>query len=136
MKSCYNRFKEKLPSPPLPANSGLALSHLWRIKVLSKILCFRWRVILNRIASKDQLLKRGIVTILNDLTCVFCAEEEESLSHILSRCETVSEIWRKVYCWMGSMEEITLEEFEVFFDHCDKVKRLFRRRIVVVIWIA
>lgn len=136
VRSYYDRFKEKLSSPPLLPKSVTALYHLWRIKGPSEILHFGWRVILNRIATKDNLFKNDIVEILNDLFCVLCAEEEESPSHILRRCGTLSEIWRNVYKWMGILEEIIVKEFEVFFEHCDKVKRLSRRNIVAVIWLV
>ncbi|XP_058742524.1 uncharacterized protein LOC131614996 [Vicia villosa] len=133
VKSCFDRFKEKLSSPPLDAATVLAINHLWKFKVPSKLLCFGWRVILDRIATKDQLFKRGITAAMNDLLCVFCEEEVESLSHLLCHCGIVSGIWRKVYNWLGSLEEITLEEFEEFFKHCDKVKWLNRRHTAAVI---
>lgn len=71
VKACYDRFKEKPSSPTLNFNTILALNHLWKIKVLSKIHYFGWRIILNRITNKDQLHKRGIAVVSNDLLCVF-----------------------------------------------------------------
>ncbi|XP_058776284.1 uncharacterized protein LOC131650598 [Vicia villosa] len=136
VKTFYDRFKVKLSCPTLNFNTVLAINHLWKVNVPSKILCFGRRVILNRISTKDQLHKKGITAVSSDLLCVFCSLEEESLSHILRRCVIMSRIWRKVYEWMRSLEEISLEEFEGFFAHCEKVKSLARRYIVAVIWLA
>lgn len=100
VKSCFLRFREKLSTPPLHDSLMKAANHLWKVKGPSKILHFGWRIILNRLATKDNLHKKGIEAIANKLFCVFCGDEVESLNHLLSSCGILSAIWSFVYIWM------------------------------------
>ncbi|XP_058756418.1 uncharacterized protein LOC131629651 [Vicia villosa] len=129
VKSCYVCFKEKLSGPAVNQNTVKALTHLWKIKVPSKILFFGWRFIHNRIAAKDQLIKRGILVEGNDSLCVFCHMEEESLMHLFWSCEVSLRIWRRVYEWFGAYTNITLKEFLNFFHHCEKLANKTKRTI-------
>jgi len=55
-------------------------SKLWRCKVLPSTLFTAWRLLENRIASRVNLVRRG-VAVENPLCCL-CGEEEESLCHL------------------------------------------------------
>lgn len=82
VRSCYDWFKEKLSSPSLSTNSVLALNHLWGVKVPSKILYFGWRDIFNRIATKDELLKKGYIGVIKlFISCVLCRGGRISKPH-------------------------------------------------------
>lgn len=49
-----------------------------------------------------------------DLSCVLCLMEEESIPHVLRSCVIAVRIWKKVYEWIGSIVELSFEEFEGF----------------------
>ncbi|XP_058768826.1 uncharacterized protein LOC131642615 [Vicia villosa] len=126
----------KLSGPPLSSIIVKAVKHLWKVKAPPKVIFFGWRIIHNRLATKDQLIKRGI--LMDDIVseCVFCSTETESLSHLLGDCLVVEAIWRKVYEWIGPVDELYLEEFEWFLFYFEKVKNLAKRSLVAVIWLA
>lgn len=63
----------------------------------SKILYFGWRFLHKRVATKDHFFKRGILKEHNDLLCVMCMMEVESLSHLFGDCEVTSRICNKVF---------------------------------------
>ncbi|XP_058774251.1 uncharacterized protein LOC131648516 [Vicia villosa] len=113
-----------------------AVKHLWKVKAPPKVLIFGRRIIHNRFATKDQLIKRGI--LMDDIVSeyVFCSTETESLSHLLGGCLVVEAIWRKVYEWIGPVDGLSLEEFEGFLFYFEKVKNLAKRSLVAVIWLA
>lgn len=92
MKSCYDRLKAKLSEPPLNFVLVKALNNLWKVKVPSKVLFFDLRYIQNRIATKDQLFKRGLFVSNNDVICVMCMMEEENLSHLFRDCQVTKRI--------------------------------------------
>ncbi|XP_058754371.1 uncharacterized protein LOC131627546 [Vicia villosa] len=136
VSSCYKIFKEKLSSPPLDNFTVLALSQLWNIKVPSKILFFGWRCIINKLATKDLLVKRGILREGNDARCVLCLSEDESHRHLFVNCVVTNRIWRKVYDWVGVSTSLTREEFVNFFHNCDKIRCVNSRVIRAVVWLS
>ncbi|XP_058774315.1 uncharacterized protein LOC131648586 [Vicia villosa] len=136
VKSCYERFKTYLSGPPLNAGLVKEASYLWNVKAPAKILFFGWRIIHNRIATKDQLFKRGVLVDVNDLMCVLCMKKEETLLHLIGGCEITSRIWRRVFHWIGHGLELSFDEFVGFFASCGKVKSLIKRTIAAVIWLA
>ena len=56
-------------------------------------------VLLNSVATKDNLEKRG-VSVDNNLCC-FCRVEVESASHLFFVCMIVWLVWKQCYAWMG-----------------------------------
>lgn len=82
-----------------PNLDGVFSAHLWKTKAPSKILFISWRFILDKLATKDQLVKRGILVEGNESKCVFCLTEDETLWHLFSSCVVFKGIWRRVYGW-------------------------------------
>lgn len=68
------------------ASSGVVdnlFSLLWKLKAPSKAIVFTWRLVLNRIETYDQLLKRNIITYNTDSTCVLCGLMLKSANHLI-----------------------------------------------------
>ncbi|XP_058733800.1 uncharacterized protein LOC131605468 [Vicia villosa] len=136
VNSCYEFFKASLSGPPMESNKVLAFNYLWKFKVPSKILCFGWRFLLNRIPTRDQLVRRGVLVGGIDSVCALCSTEEESLSHLFFLCNVSIRIWRRVFMWLDLSEFMTLEEFGDFFYFYEKVPCLNKRMIVGTVWLA
>ncbi|KAD6796360.1 hypothetical protein E3N88_07256 [Mikania micrantha] len=66
----------------------------WIKWVPLKVNVFAWREGLDRIPSKDCLIKRGIS--INSM-CSFCSVHSESSVHLLLRCGIASSVWDKVF---------------------------------------
>ncbi|PWA54094.1 RNA-directed DNA polymerase, eukaryota [Artemisia annua] len=58
------------------------------------------RVSLNRLPTKDNLMRRGIA--LSSSVCLFCGKEEESRDHCFLLCPIIKIIWKKVWSWWKS----------------------------------
>ncbi|XP_058783955.1 uncharacterized protein LOC131658705 [Vicia villosa] len=99
VKSCFIWFFSKLSGPSLSEEVIKAAAFIWNLNAPSNFLFFGWRIIHDRIATKDNLIKRGILDA-NDSLCVFCSTSEESLSHLLGGCSVMFEIWSKVFSWI------------------------------------
>jgi hypothetical protein len=56
--------------------------------------------VLNRIATKDCLIARGIIQSFNS-SCVFCNADTESCNHVLFSCHFAHGVWMSIYCWLG-----------------------------------
>lgn len=61
-------------------------SLLWSLHIPSNIVAFVWRISLNKLPTKENLRKQGVV--LNELgyQCSFCQDQEESVNHVLFTC--------------------------------------------------
>lgn len=65
---------------------------LWKFDVPPKVKLFVWRAAL-KVATRDNLCKRGIHVLNDDFGCAFCFQVDESINHILFVCPRVSYVW-------------------------------------------
>ncbi|KAL4565322.1 hypothetical protein LXL04_029411 [Taraxacum kok-saghyz] len=70
---------------------------LWNRFLPSKINVFRWRVALNRLPTRCNLVSKSID--LETVLCPVCQMEVESLAHFLFRCEVPFALWGRVALW-------------------------------------
>ncbi|KAH1265731.1 putative ribonuclease H protein [Glycine max] len=66
-------------------------NQLWEIKVPPRALSFAWRLLWDRLPTKENLIRRQVV-IENDL-CTFCQSQVESASHLFFTCKNVMPMW-------------------------------------------
>lgn len=66
------------------------LDNIWLLKISSKIQVFLWKAVKGAIAVEDRLRSRGIH--VND-GCYMCAEEFETVNHILFQCPVARQVW-------------------------------------------
>jgi len=64
---------------------------IWNKVMSLKVSLFAWKIINNRITTKDNLIRRG-VTHSNSL-CVGGCGQEETINHLFMDCEFFSGNW-------------------------------------------
>ncbi|KAE9597769.1 putative reverse transcriptase zinc-binding domain-containing protein [Lupinus albus] len=62
-----------------------------------KIRLLAWRIILDRLPSKWNLVKRSGNFLGNDVMCVWCQTQAETLNHLLFPCHFSYQIWQLLY---------------------------------------
>lgn len=67
----------------------------------SKVCALAWKVLLDRIPTKDNLLRRKVLSAEANLTCIFCNSARETTEHLFFVCPCVSLIWSRCYKWLG-----------------------------------
>lgn len=72
---------------------------LWRFGAPSNAIALGWKVLLNRLQTKDNLVHRNIP--ISDLQCALCGFGEESVHHLFFSCSRVWDIWSRVLKWLG-----------------------------------
>ena len=72
---------------------------LWKLKVLSKVAVFAWRLLKDRLPTRDNLRRKQIE--LQDYLCPFCRIMEESIDHLFFHCSKVLPIWRESLSWVN-----------------------------------
>ncbi|XP_058732910.1 uncharacterized protein LOC131604491 [Vicia villosa] len=75
--------------PPLENSFSSLFSCLWKTKVPSRIHLFGWRLIWNRLPTKVELAKRGILVAAQLLKCPLCNRVDEDLDHLFLHCHIV-----------------------------------------------
>lgn len=73
---------------------------LWSLKVPSNIQAFSWRVFLDRIQTKANLMRRNIIQPDAACLCAFCSKMEENLSHLLFSCNFSWRVWMSCFQWL------------------------------------
>ena len=94
VKSAYNKLANQISG----VVSGM-FEYLWNLKVMPSAQFYVWRALSDRIASKQNLQKRGV--LLGDTLCVLCGREEESTSHVLVSCKVSINVWNMCFRWLG-----------------------------------
>jgi hypothetical protein len=59
-----------------------------------------WRVLFDRITTKESLIARGAISADKDL-CVFCNVAAKRCNHLLMSCSFAHNIWMSIYRWMS-----------------------------------
>lgn len=113
-----------------------ACGKLWRDDVPSKALIFTWRLLLDRISTREELFKRGVLTSTRDLCCVLCFKEIETTTHLFCRCEFTKKVWRKIVSWIRLDVDVQDDVLINFFQFGELIKGRKRRELKHLLWIA
>ncbi|GKV26314.1 hypothetical protein SLEP1_g35645 [Rubroshorea leprosula] len=73
---------------------------IWSPFTPSKVSIFAWRLFLNRLPTKDNLIIHG-VDLASNSNCVLCGDYIEDLNHIFATCCCSQNVWKWVCCWWG-----------------------------------
>jgi hypothetical protein len=74
--------------------------YLWKCGVPSKVCVFAWQLLLDRIQTKDNLMKRRIIDVQQG-HCVKCMMGTETALHLFLHCNYAAKIWYDVTRWLG-----------------------------------
>jgi len=64
----------------------------WKTKGLPSVQIFAWRVLINKVSTRDNLNNRGVR--LGSNTCALCAITDETMSHLFFTCKVTTQIWQ------------------------------------------
>lgn len=81
--SVKSAYKEMLPNTPSQVTSIVNWSKLWKIRGLERIKMFLWRVAINTLPMRENLMSRMDIPVP---WCVLCNQEVESASHLFLKC--------------------------------------------------
>lgn len=76
-------------------------SRLWKCPAASKVVAFSWKLLLNRVPTRDNLRLRNVLPTEVPNSCVLCDREEESALHLFLHCDIAREVWLAVMRWLG-----------------------------------
>ncbi|KAL8514324.1 hypothetical protein ACS0TY_013441 [Phlomoides rotata] len=74
---------------------------LWKSWAVRKAVVTSWKLLKGKMATTDNLGRRGITLNNEEKKCQFCLEEEESIRHLFFECKVSSSIWESILRWLG-----------------------------------
>jgi len=73
---------------------------VWLKHVPLKVSVFVWRLLRNRLPTKDNLIRK-MVLHQDDNGCVGGCGSPETAIHFILRCDTFGSLWHLIYTWVG-----------------------------------
>jgi len=63
------------------------------------VVAFSWKLFLNRVPTKDNLLLRNVLPVEDSLSCALCGREGETAIHLFVHCKVATDVWLEVMRW-------------------------------------
>lgn len=64
-------------------------------------MAFSWKLLYDRIPTKNNLSKRNVLNQNTSPSCVLCKREPESSNHLFLHCEVIREVRGGLFRWLG-----------------------------------
>ena len=102
--SVKSAYKELLANPPYQAATVVKWSKLWKLRGPERIKMFLWRIAVNALPTRENLMSRMDIS---EPWCVLCNQEVESAAHLFLKCPAAKAIWFSA-CWGFKSDEAHL----------------------------
>jgi len=73
---------------------------VWQRQVPLKVSVFTWRLLRDRLPTRDNLLHRGIIH-QDGTSCIGGCGSSETAAHLILQCDVFGSMWHYVYRWVG-----------------------------------
>jgi hypothetical protein len=90
-----------VPLDPIGLVDPKAFGLLWKCLAPSKVKAFAWQLLLNRILTRQNLLRRQIQLQEGYQLCVWCGLESESSLHLFLYCDFARQVLIDVFSWLS-----------------------------------
>ncbi|XP_058758447.1 uncharacterized protein LOC131631698 [Vicia villosa] len=100
VRSGYDLLQQQQQGGELDICRKQGLEYIWASKVPSKLKFFYWRVILDKLPTRNQLVRRGIIANNHEALCAFCELRYEEPFHIFISCSKLQILWGKINLWL------------------------------------
>jgi hypothetical protein len=102
VSSCYRFLTERAaPLVEVPEVQRWVFNTIWKSSVPLKVTGFSWQALLDRIPTKPNLFRRGVVREVEATGCSLCGGGIETSIHLLLHCNIASAVWYRVSKWLG-----------------------------------
>ncbi|KAH1262193.1 putative ribonuclease H protein [Glycine max] len=116
------------------AYQNQAFSQLWDIKAPPKALAFAWRLMWDRLPTKDNLSRRQVA--LDSDLCTFCQSQVESASHLFFSCNKIMPLWWEFSSWVNEDRVMHCRPVDHFTQHLSLAASQAINRKWKVWWVA
>jgi hypothetical protein len=116
--------------------SSSIFKELWLNNVPSKVTIFGWRLLLDKLPTREALFRKGIITNDQERSCVFCLREVEESHHVFFNCNISRQVWTIIFRWMKARPlavESSHNHFSLFGEF---LKGGSNKKCRHIIWLA
>jgi len=108
---------------------------VWHKQVPLKVSIVAWRLLKDRLPTRSNLHKRGIVSIEGD-TCVSGCGHAETASHLFLHCDVFGSLWQHIRSWIGvsGVDPLNLIDHFFQFIHCTGSSK-YRKSFLQLLWL-
>ncbi|KAH1063593.1 hypothetical protein J1N35_028580 [Gossypium stocksii] len=85
---------------------------IWKLMVPLKVKSFLWMISIDRLPTKEFLIRRGVKLGQLGNGCPWCYRESETVVHLFFHCNFIESFWRKFLDWW----EVKWSPFDGFPD--------------------
>ena len=78
---------------------------------------FCWRLLKNRLPTKDNLLRRNAIT--QEATCPLCGCVQEDVGHLFFNCNLTNGLWWESMSWIRVVGPLPINPVNHFSQFCD-----------------
>lgn len=112
---------------------------IWNKLVPLKVAAFGWKVIKQRVATKDNLQRRGMQFEPHQLKCPMCQKEDETVKHLFFHCDFAQTLWSRSCTWWNVQVARAGGPESHLLQHCwlwsgKKVKEVWATIWLTTIW--
>jgi len=73
----------------------------WHKSVPLKVSICVWRLLRNRWPTKDNLVRRGVITNDTQLCVIGCGKKNETIDHLIIHCPIFGDLLQQIKTWIG-----------------------------------
>ena len=109
--------------------------HIWHKQVSLKVSILSWRLMKDRLPTRSNLQRRGLIDATAN-TCVSGCGMEETANHMFLHCDVFSSLWQHIRSWIsmsGAYPQNISEHFHQFTHSTSHSKA--RRSFLQLIWL-
>jgi mannosylglycoprotein endo-beta-mannosidase len=114
-------------------------SNIWESPAPSKVVAFSWKLLYDRLPTKDNLLRRGVLPFGSGENCVWCGFSPETSNHLFLHCSMAHKVWYDIFKWLGVVIVMPSNIFSLFdcvsgMARNAKLRKGFRLVWHTVVW--
>ncbi|CAJ2672512.1 unnamed protein product [Trifolium pratense] len=107
---------------------------IWNFPAPSKVSSLLWKLLHDRIPTKVNLYRRGVIHSEGYQSCAFCGNCAETAIHLLLYCDFATRVWRAVFDWLGMCLQFPHNFLSMFNSVACVPGRKQTRKALVMIW--
>ena len=102
-----------------------------------KVVLFAWRLLHDRLPTKDNLYHRGVI-VADDRLCVGGCRSLESSTHLFLHCNIFGGVWQLIHRWLGVCSVLPYDpaDYLIQFGSLGGNCSMVRQSILHLIWYA
>ncbi|XP_057803173.1 uncharacterized protein LOC131018471 [Salvia miltiorrhiza] len=116
VNSAYKEISKELSSNT-QSSIGKEFRSIWKAAATQKAKFTAWRILKDRMATCENLIRRQISISNVEADCIFCRSQQEDSNHLFFGCQRTSEIWYELLSWLGvqmALQPRAKEHFNTF----------------------